>query len=71
MTEVVCYELFPRTFQVFGIKDARLGEVVVAAVIKREHSQLGEEDVKKYCEGKVLMEKLVNIYSFITRIGTP
>lgn len=41
--------------QVFGVHDARLGEAVVAAVIKRKGSELSEEEVKKYCEGKVLI----------------
>jgi hypothetical protein len=37
-----------------------LGEAVVAAVIKREGSQLNEEDVKKHCEGKVRTVVYIN-----------
>lgn len=39
--------------QVYGINDARLGEAVTAAIVKKPDSKLTEQDVKEYCQHKV------------------
>ncbi|XP_065222009.1 putative acyl-CoA synthetase YngI isoform X2 [Planococcus citri] len=44
--------------RVYGVTDARLGEKVAAAVIKKENSNLSESDVKQYCEGSIASYKI-------------
>ncbi|XKL65481.1 hypothetical protein PGB90_008901 [Kerria lacca] len=51
--------------QVYGVSDDRLGEVVATSIVKREHSTLNEEDVKKFCEGKFASYKIPKYVKFV------
>ena len=39
--------------QVFGVPDARYGEEVCAWVIPRHSQQIGEQDVRDFCQGQI------------------
>lgn len=44
--------------QVVGVPDIKYGEEVIAYIRVREGDQLTEDDVKKYCEGKIARFKI-------------
>ncbi len=51
--------------QVIGIPDARLGEQVMAWVMRRPGSDLSAEDVKEFCRGKIAHFKVPAEVAFV------
>jgi fatty-acyl-CoA synthase len=52
--------------QVIGVPDARYGEELAAVVIPRAGAELGEEDVREYCRGRIAHYKIPRYVWFVT-----
>lgn len=50
------------------MQDNRLGEVVAASIIRKDTSQLNEEDIRKFCSG-VVSDQLHN-HKFLKYMST-
>jgi fatty-acyl-CoA synthase len=51
--------------QVIGVPDLRFGEEVCAWVIRREGSQLSQEEVRRYCHGQIARYKIPRYVRFV------
>jgi fatty-acyl-CoA synthase len=50
--------------QVFGIPDPKYGEIVCAWIVKAEGAELGEAEVRSFCEGKIAHFKVPAVVCF-------
>src|ERR671933_2798251 len=51
--------------QVYGVPDEKYGERVAAAIIKKQGSDLTEEDVKEYCRENIARYKVPHYVDFV------
>jgi fatty-acyl-CoA synthase len=51
--------------QVYGVPDAKYGEKVAAAIIKKQDASITEEDVKQYCRGNIAHHKVPEYVDFV------
>ncbi|GLH07799.1 Luciferin 4-monooxygenase [Gryllus bimaculatus] len=52
--------------QVFGLPDARLGEVVCACLRLKENTVVSDEAIKQFCKGKIAHYKIPFIIKFVS-----
>ncbi|SFG27095.1 long-chain acyl-CoA synthetase [Desulfotomaculum arcticum] len=67
--EEVLYD-HPDIFEVavVGVPDAVMGEEVLAFIMPREGKKLDDEQIKKFCEGKMANYKIPRYYKFVENI---
>jgi fatty-acyl-CoA synthase len=51
--------------QVLGVPDAYFGEELLAVVIPRAGAELGESDLREYCQGKLSHQKIPRFFQFV------
>jgi fatty-acyl-CoA synthase len=56
--------------QCFGVPDVKYGEELCAAIILREGVQASEEEIRRYCEGKIAHYKVPRHIRFVDSFPT-
>ena len=56
--------------QCFGVPDRKFGEELCAAIILREGAQASEEEIRRFCEGKIAHYKVPRYIRFVDSFPT-
>lgn len=56
--------------QVIGVPDQKYGEAVMAWVIRKEESQITEEELHDYCQGQIATYKIPRYWKFVQEFPT-